>query len=150
MKYTDIQALAERYHILLLYLFGSQAERGKRYLEGENMTPDATSDLDVAIVLDKPFSENIETYGILFRDFSEIFDPFILDLIYMREVNPLFQYEIIKGIRIYARDESYADDFEERIMKMAEDLFFKKRIFNNEIMEAIEDGYFEFEYRPNP
>jgi predicted nucleotidyltransferase len=150
MKYPDVRALAEKHNILFIYLFGSQADTAKRYLNGEDIIPDATSDLDIAIFLDNPSTENIETYGILFRDFSEIFDPFILDLIYMREVNFLFQFEIIKGVRIYAKDESYADDFEEHIMKMTEDLSYKKRIFNNEIMEAMENGYFEFEYRPNP
>jgi len=68
----------------------------------------------------------------------------------MHEVNPLLQYEIIKGRRIYERDEFSADEFEERIMKMAEDLSFKKKIFDKDIMEAIENGYFEFEYSPNP
>jgi hypothetical protein len=27
---------------------------------------------------------------------------------------------------------------------------FKKKIFDKDIMEAIENGYFEFEYSPNP
>ena len=66
----------------------------------------------------------------------------------MHEVNPLLQYEIIKGVRIFAKDEFSADEFEERIMKMAEDLSFKKKIFDNDVMEAIKNGYFEFEYSP--
>jgi predicted nucleotidyltransferase len=150
MKYNDVRAFAERHHIHLIYLFGSQADVGKRYLEGQNIMPDAYSDLDVAVVIDVSSNEAVETYGILYRELSRIFDPFAVDLILMHEVNPLLQYEIIKGERIYERDESYADDFEERIMKIAEDLSYKKRIFNNEIMEAMENGYFEFEYRPNP
>jgi hypothetical protein len=52
-------------------------------------------------------------------------------------------------MRIYAKDESYADDLEERIMKIGSDLFFKKKIFDAEIMEAMENGYFEFEYSPH-
>jgi len=150
MKYFAVRALAEKHHILLIYLFGSQADTGKRYLEDENMMPDATSDLDVAIVIDTPPTDAIKTYGILYREFSELFDLFAIDLILMHEANPLFQYEIIKGVRIYERDESFADEFEERIIKKVEDLSFKKRILNNEIMESIEDGYFEFEYKPNP
>ena len=34
-------------------------------------------------------------------------------------------------------------------MRLAEDLQFKKKIFDEEVMEAIENGYFELEYRPN-
>ncbi len=149
MKNDDISALADKHQILLIYLFGSQAEKGEKYLEGEHMMPDAYSDLDIAVVLKTPPTDTMNTYGILYKEFSTIFDPFSIDLLFMQEVNPLFQYEIIKEKRIYARDESYADDFEERIMKVAADLSFKKRTFNNEIIEAIEDGYFEFEYRPN-
>jgi len=149
MKYSNIRALAKKHHILLIYLFGSQAERGNRYLQDEDVKIDPFADLDVAIALENPPADAMKTYGVLYKEISEIFDPFNIDLIIMHEVNTLFQYEIIKGVRIYEKDESYADDFEERIMKRFEDLSFKKRILNNEIMEAIEDGYFEFEYSPN-
>ena len=39
---------------------------------------------------------------------------------------------------------------EEGVMRRAEDLTFQKRVLDREIMEAIENGYFDFEYRPNP
>ena len=150
MQYNDIQAFAERHHIHLIYLFGSQADNGKRYLQGETVMVDDASDLDVAVLVDVSSYKAVEMYGILYRELSMIFDPFAVDLLLMHEVNTLLQYEIIKGERIYERDESYADDYEEHIMKMAGDLSFKKRIFNSEVMEAMENGYFEFEYRPNP
>ncbi len=149
MKENDIRALAERHHIVLIYVFGSQAAKGKRYLKGEDVSLNTFSDLDVAIAFENPPAEAMKTYGVLYKEISEIFDPFNIDLIVMHEVNTLFQYEIIKGVRIYEKDESYADEFEERIIKMSEDLSFQKRILNNEIMEAIENGYFEFEYSPN-
>ncbi len=150
MKYNELRVLAEKYNVRLIYLFGSQAEQGKRYLEGENAVRGDVSDLDIAVDIDVSSREAIETYGILFRELSRIFDPFAVDLTIMHEVNPLLRHEIIKGLRIYERDMSYADDVEERIMKIAEDLSFKKKILNDEIMEAMEHGYFEFEYRPNP
>jgi len=150
MKEDEINAFAQRHNILIIYLFGSQAEKGERYLTGETVLPDDFSDLDVAILFKMPPAESMKTYGLLYREISEIFDPFTLDLVFMHEVNTLFQYEIIKGPRIYAEDELYADEFEERIMKIGGDLFFKKRIFDIEIMEAMENGYFEFEYSPHP
>lgn len=150
MKNKDIQALSKKYGITIIYLFGSQADKGRRYLEGEDVNPDIFADLDVAIAFEDLPAEAMKTYGILFKEISKIFDPFNIDLIFMHELNALFQYEIIKGERIYEKDEFSADEFEERIMKMAEDLHFKKRIFNEEVMEAIENGYFEFEYNTNP
>ncbi len=150
MKTNQIKTIAERYGIVLIYLFGSQEDKAKRYLEGEDIVPDASTDLDVAFAFESPPAEALRTYGVLYREISDIFEPFSVDLVFMHEVDTLFQFEIIKGARIYEEDEFYADDFEEGIMKRAEDLVFKKKILNNEIMEAIENGYFEFEYNPSP
>ncbi|MEW6585668.1 MAG: nucleotidyltransferase domain-containing protein [Nitrospirota bacterium] len=150
MKDNDIRALTEKHNILLIYLFGSQAEAGKKYLQGEDVMPDTFSDLDIAVAFEKPPLEAMMTYGILYKEFSKIFDPFAIDLIFMHEMNVLFQYEIIRGVRIYERNESSADEFEEMIMKRSEDLSFKKKIFDGEVMEAMKDGYFEFEYSPHP
>ena len=150
MKEETIKIIVEEFGIILIYLFGSQAENGKRYLDGKEVSSDPFSDLDVAIVFEQPPAETIKIYGRLYKEISELFDPFNVDLLFMQEVNCLFQYEIIRGVRIYERDESTADEFEETIMKRAEDLTFKKRISDREIMEAMEHGYFEFKYVPNP
>jgi len=65
----------------------------------------------------------------------------------MNEQDSLFQYEIIKGIRIYAKNEEFADEYEELIMKKAADLAFKQKEFIKDFLEAIENGYFQFEYK---
>ena len=149
MKST-VQDLARKFDCVLIYLFGSQAERGKRFLEGEEISPDPYSDLDVAVAFRSLPTGTIKIYGEIYKEISEIFGPFNIDLIFIQEMSPLFQYEIIRGVRIYEVDERIAEEFEEGVMKKAEDLIFKKRILDREIMEAIEDGYFEFEYRANP
>jgi len=65
-------------------------------------------------------------------------------------MSPLFQYEVIKGVRIYEVDERIAEEFEEGVMKRLKTWSSKKGFWDREIMEAIENGYFEFEYRANP
>ncbi len=146
----NIIELAERFGCVLIYLFGSQAESGRGFLEGKNLSPDALSDLDIAVALENPPASVLEIYGELYKELSKTFEPFNIDLLFIHEVDPLFQYEIIKGVRIYEKDEDLADEFEEVVIKRAEDLLFKKRIFDRDVMEAIEDGYIEFEYSPNP
>ena len=149
MKASKIRNIAKRYGIALVYLFGSQAENGARYLAGDKIIRvEDLSDLDVAVAFENIPSEAIKIYGALYKELSEIFAPFYIDLVFMHEMETLFQYEIIKGERIFNKDEFSTDEFEEKIMKMAEDLAFKQRIMNKEILEAIEDGYFEFEYNP--
>src|SRR3972149_1980822 len=148
MQHKHVEEISARFGILTIYLFGSQAEEGRRYLNGEDVTPNPFSDLDVSVAFKTPPVEIIKTYGELYIEISDIFDPFNIDLIFLHEVSSLFQYEIIKGIRIYAQDINQADVFEESIMKKAGDLHFKKQVFDKDVMEAIEDGYFEFEYSP--
>ncbi|HDO22076.1 MAG TPA: nucleotidyltransferase domain-containing protein [Nitrospirae bacterium] len=150
MEVRDIKNIAERYGITMVYLFGSRTDEGSRFLKGEDVRPGALSDLDVAVAFEKPPSETMRVYGLLYKEISKLFDPFEIDLLFMHEHDAIFQYEIIKGVRIFEKDTDSADEFEEIIMKRAEDLIFKKRLLNREIMEAIEDGYFEFEYSPNP
>lgn len=149
MKGKTIRVLAERYGLILVYIFGSQADEGRRYLQGEDIEPVAFSDLDIAVAFQDPPLESMRVYGELYREFSKLFEPFDIDLVFIHEVNPLFQYEIIKGVRIYEKDEPLADEFEEGVMKRAEDLSFKKRTFDKDVIEAITDGYIEFEYSPN-
>jgi predicted nucleotidyltransferase len=149
VTFDRIQTVASAYDLSLIYLFGSQAISGNQYLQGFKVVPDEMSDLDIAVAFRNSPVLLMETYGHLYRDLGKIFDPFDIDLIFVHEVDILLQYEIIKGVRIYEGDESLADQFEERIMKLAGDLLVKKQIMNREIMEAIEDGYFQFEYNPH-
>ncbi|MFH1146238.1 MAG: nucleotidyltransferase domain-containing protein [Pseudomonadota bacterium] len=144
-----IRDIAERFSFLSVYLFGSQAEQGMSYLQGEPIEQSAYSDLDIAVTFKTCPTSPIGVYGKIYLEISKLFEPFVLDLVFMHEVSSLFQYEIIKGIKIYTCDERLADEFEERIMKQAEDLLFKQKVFDREVMEAIKDGYIEFEYHPH-
>ncbi|MCL4557745.1 MAG: nucleotidyltransferase domain-containing protein [Deltaproteobacteria bacterium] len=143
-----IKKIAERYRCTLTYLFGSQAQRGIEYLNGKDIVYDRFSDLDIAVSFETA-PDDIDIYESIYKEFSELFEPFDIDLVFIHEVDTLFCYEIIKGIRIYEKSEGVADRFEEGILKMASDLSFKKKVFDREVMEAIEDGYFQFEYNPN-
>jgi predicted nucleotidyltransferase len=147
MKAKEMRNIAEKYGIAAIYLFGSQSDNGAGYLQGDGVNVEELSDLDMAVSFKDIPSDPMKTYGALYKELSEFFEPFNIDLVFMHEVDALFQFEIIKGIRIFAEDTSLADGLEEMILKRAEDLAFKKRIMDREILEAIEDGYIEFEYR---
>lgn len=146
---SDIRKVADLYGCMLIYLFGSQALPGKQYLEGKDVGPSPFSDLDVAVTFHEPPREPLDIYGKLYKELSEIFEPFSVDLVFMHELNPLIQFEIIKGLLIYEKDEDMTYEFEERVMKQAGDLYFKKGSLDDDIMEAIEHGYIEFEYIPH-
>jgi len=77
MKARKIRNIAKKYGIALIYLFGSQAENGARYLAGDNISVEDLSDLDVAVAFENIPSEAIKIYGALYKEFSKIFAPFV-------------------------------------------------------------------------
>jgi predicted nucleotidyltransferase len=47
----------------MIYLFGSQAEAGKRYIDGEDVSVEPYSDLDIAVYFEEIPPAPILTYG---------------------------------------------------------------------------------------
>lgn len=137
----------KKYGVKIAYLFGSQKEKGLLFLEGKSVTTEKGSDLDIGVVFESLPENKIEVYGELYADLTEFFEPFNIDLVFLQETSPLFQYEAIKGELIYFDDEIFVDEYEEGIMKKASDLSFKKVEFEKDFFEAVRDGYFEIKGR---
>ena len=82
-------------------------------------------------------------------ELQSLISPFEADLLFLHEVDHLIQLEAIKGINIYSVDEEYRESYEEKVMMFSSD---ELEIFKrNEVdfFEAIDNGYFEFEYKAN-
>ncbi|MCX7792803.1 MAG: nucleotidyltransferase domain-containing protein [Thermodesulfovibrionales bacterium] len=137
----------KKYKVKLAYIFGSQKEKGMLFLKGRYVLPEKGTDLDIGVVFDGLPEKKSETYGELYADLTEFFEPFNIDLVFLEETSSLFQYEAIKGEILYYEDELFVDDYEEKIMKKASDLSFKKTEFERDFFEAVRDGYFELENR---
>lgn len=135
----------KKYGVDIVYLFGSQKDEGMRFLRGEEVKPDINSDLDIGIHVKEMSKNMFDFYGGLYSELSSIFEPFDIDIALLNEVDYIMKYEIISGYRIYAEDEDFADEYEEMVMKFAEDISFKQRLFENDFLEALKDGYFKIE-----
>jgi len=146
-KINRLARVFKKNEILLAYLFGSQKEAGLKYLNGKKTTIEETSDLDIGILLKTPPVDMYKFYGNLYYDLSTIFEPFKADIVLLHEVNFLLKFEIIKGHRIYTSNEKFADEYEEHVMKFASDLYFKRKMFEKDFLEALKNGYFEIELK---
>jgi len=58
----SLSEIAEKYKISMIYLFGSQAEAGKRYIDGEEVSVEPYSDLDIAVYFEEIPPATILTY----------------------------------------------------------------------------------------
>jgi predicted nucleotidyltransferase len=147
MGRDELGEIFRRYNVRIAYLFGSQRDRGIAFIDGESIKPEEGHDLDIGVVFNKLPLNRMNIYGELYADLSFFFEPFNIDLVFLQETDSLFQFEAIKGTLIYHDDEDFLDEYEETVMKKAEDMAYKKRDFEKDFLEAIRDGYFEVKRR---
>lgn len=144
----QIENICKKYNLALCYLFGSQKDQGKALLEGKHVKmTDPESDIDFAVLFEIPPRNSLEVYAYLSLDLQDLIAPFQIDLLFLHEADHLIQLEAIKGINIYARDEEYRDTYEAQVMMFASDEFEMFKLNEIDLLEAIDDGYFEFEYK---
>jgi len=144
----NISEICKEYEIALCYLFGSQAEKGKAIIDGRNVKlKDHESDIDFAVLFLKPPENSLKTYAELSLEFQDIIAPFKADVLFLHEVDYLIQLEAIKGICIYCINDEFRDTYEEKVMMFASDELEIFKLNEKDMFEAIENGYFEFEYK---
>ena len=143
----QIAAICKKYNLALCYIFGSQKEEGMSLLEGKPIElRDPDSDIDFAVVFFTPPQNTLEVYASLSLDLQDLVSPFKADLLFLHEVDHLIQLEAIKGINIYSADEKFRDSYEEKVMMFASDELEVFKFNEKDLLEAIDNGYFEFEY----
>lgn len=134
------------HEIVISYLFGSQREIGAAYLSGNEVILEEGSDLDLGVVFRSFPQDTYDAYGKLYSDIESYFRPFELDIVFLQETDPLFQYEAIKGHLLYYEKESMLDNYEEYVLKLASDQSFKREEFQKDIIEAIKHGYIKVKH----
>lgn len=143
-----IEEICKKYDLALCYIFGSQKEIGKALLQGKHVElTDPESDIDFAVLFARPPQNSLEIYAYLSLDLEDLVSPFKADLLFLHEVDHLIQLEAIKGINIYSIDEEYRTSYEERVMMFASDELEIFKLNESDFLEAIDHGYFEFEYK---
>ena len=118
-----LNAICRRHDIVGLYVFGSRGEEITARVRGDGVTePRADSDLDVGVV---PASE--ADFGVIARvrlaqALEALFDVPRVDLVVLPEADPFLAANVIRGERLYARDEYAADEYNLHILRRAGDL----------------------------
>lgn len=147
-KMKQIKAISKRYDLALCYLFGSQKGEGKALLEGKHLElTDTESDIDFAVLFKRLPHNSLDVYASLSLDLQDLVSPFKADLLFLHEVDHLIQLEAIKGINIYSANEEYRETYEEKVMMFASDELEIFKLNESDFFEAIDHGYFEFEYK---
>lgn len=140
-----LNEICEKFHIALLYLFGSQADKGLALLQGKEVKiEDPLSDLDIGVVFiyGLPDAEEIiDLYADLYNELTEVFLPFKADLTLLEENHSVFQASAITGICLYSQSEKFRTDYEENIFRRAVNFKpFLDMYLDEYLEEVLEDG----------
>jgi predicted nucleotidyltransferase len=143
-----LEKICKKHNISLCYLFGSLQQVGKALLKGNPVEYEvAESDIDFAVLFLETPDNSLESYAILSMALQDLVSPFKADLLFLHEVDHLIQLEAIKGINIYCLNEADRETYEEKIMMFASDEIEIFKLNEKDFFEAIDHGYFEFEYQ---
>lgn len=145
MEKEKLEEIFKKYKVKAAYIFGSQKKKGINYLSGKKIKSEKYSDLDIGIVFKKIPKNPAEIYCDIYVELSVLFEPFEIDLVFLQEADIFLQYEAINGEIIYCEDIRFVEEYEEKIIKKAADLMYKKIEFENDFFEAVKNGYFKIE-----
>ncbi len=138
---TDLERLSQLNRVSLVYLFGSQAQKGLALLNGTTVkADDYLEDLDIGIVLrdELPTAEKIPAlYSDLYNQISALFEPLKLDLVLLQEQHSVFQAEAVYGVCIYTESKFIQEEYEENILRRAADFRPVLEIFYEERLEEL-------------
>ncbi len=143
-----VSEICKKYGVVLCYLFGSRKDIGMALLKGERpAVEDPEADIDFAVLFGEPPQNPLQTYALLSLELQDLVTPCRADLLFLHEVDHLIQLEAIKGTCLYCIDEELREEYEEKVMMFASDELEVFKLNEKDFFEALEDGYFEFEYK---
>jgi len=132
-----IAEISRSFSLDLIFLFGSQKEKGLAVLRGKPVeAPDPLADLDIGVVFaggafpERPY----KVFGPLYAEFEEVFQPLQVDLVFLQETESTFQFEAIQGACIYCPDQEVLENYIERVLKFAADWKYVREKINQEFL----------------
>lgn len=129
-------ALSERCRslpVVLLYLHGAHA----------GGTQSVLSDLDLAVLLDRPAGKDPRTRVEVASAFEEVSQRDDVDLVVLNTAGPIIADRVIRhGRLVYAASESERIAFEEAVVKKALDFRFFSRVYDDALFRRIREGRF--------
>lgn len=118
----DLMQLCQQYSVAILYSFGSRAKEAQKWLDGIQDDLRGDSDVDIGARVAKGIIWSVKDKVHLALELEKLFNCGRVDLVVLQEADPFLAVEIIRGERLYARNEYEADEYDLYILRRAGDL----------------------------
>lgn len=118
-----IEKLCKDFGIDILYVFGSRSKEVADLVKDETLTLSrGLSDVDIGVRLIPGKKLTVKEKSLLSILLEDLFGATRVDLVILSDADPFLAANIIRGERLYAKDEYMADEHELYIMRRAGDL----------------------------
>lgn len=121
-RHARLRSIGQDRDAIVIYLFGSRVADGLRRLASEDVGDGTGSDLDVGVVLRRPFEDPMLGFGGLHADLSELFAPLRVDLVLLDQADAFLREAAVQGTEIYCGDAHARDLWELDALRRAGDL----------------------------
>jgi len=121
-RQAALKEMCEQFGIAILYAFGSQAENVRQWVEGEmDRLSDGPADVDIGAKGIPGVRWSVRKKVDLAGAMEVLFGCSRVDLVFLQETDPFLAAEIIRGERLFARDEYEADEYDLYVLRRAGD-----------------------------
>jgi predicted nucleotidyltransferase len=119
----SIENLSKDFGIDILYVFGSRSKEVADFLSKDESTlSQGPSDVDAGARLIQGRELTVQEKVLLAIRLEDLLGVNRVDLVIIPEADPFLAADIIRGERLFARDEDEADEYELYILRRAGDL----------------------------
>jgi len=123
-RHRQLTKIAQQFSLDIIYAFGSHAKEALAFLRGEikEIPFPPRSDLDIGVKPSKRAKLDVHQKVELAITLEDLFSAPRVDLIVIPEVDPFIAANVIRGERIYVKDENLADEYDLYILRRAGDI----------------------------
>ena len=120
---ADLARICDEFQVAILYVFGSRAAEISAWLidDSSKLAP-GPSDVDLGAKAMRGVEWSVRDKVQLGQTLEELLGVHRVDLIVLDRANPFLAEEVIRGERLYARDEYEADEYDLYVLRRAGDL----------------------------
>jgi predicted nucleotidyltransferase len=117
-----LKQLCQQYNVSALYVFGSRVQEARKWLDGLLGDLRGHADVDVGVRAASGTIWSVKDKVCLALALEALMGCGRIDLVVLQEADPFLAVEIIRGERLYTRDEYEADEYDLYILRRAGDL----------------------------
>ena len=122
-RLETLEQICLQFGVAALFAFGSRAKEVSRWFTGQRLRLESSlSDVDIGVKAMADVTWSVAEKVRLAVALEGLLECPRVDLVALDEADPFLAAEVIRGERLFARDESVADEYDLYVLRRAGDL----------------------------